>query len=117
MGNIYYARCQAIRRRGVPSWGVFGQQDEQGGGGLIDIGVHQIDLTWCADGQAQARRRQRADLSHHRQHARPLRASSAQWDWKTYTVEDFACGLVRFANGATMSIECGFIVTASTVCR
>jgi predicted dehydrogenase len=32
------------------------------------------------------------------------------WDWQTYTVEDFAVGLVRFKNGATMSIECGFCV-------
>ena len=32
------------------------------------------------------------------------------WDHATYTVEDFACGMVRFANGATMLIECGFNV-------
>lgn len=108
LGEIYYARCRAIRRRGVPSWGVFGQLAESGGGGLIDVGVHLIDLTWYAMG-----------------HPRPIAVSGqtyrtigtspghwgqwGQWDHTTYTVEDFATGLVRFENGATMTIECGFI--------
>jgi predicted dehydrogenase len=32
------------------------------------------------------------------------------WDWKTYDVEDFAAALVRFADGATMTVESGFCV-------
>jgi len=39
-GKILYVRCQALRRRGIPSWGVFGRKDLQGGGALIDLGVH-----------------------------------------------------------------------------
>jgi predicted dehydrogenase len=108
LGDIYYARCHAIRRRGVPSWGVFGQLSEQGGGGMIDIGVHQLDLTWWLMGKP-----------------RPVAVSGASyrtignepghmgqfgvWDHKTYTVEDFVSGYIRFANGATMTMECGFI--------
>ena len=44
-GDIVYCRAQALRRRGIPSWGVFGRKDLQGGGPLIDIGVHIIELT------------------------------------------------------------------------
>ena len=108
LGKIYFARCQAIRRRGVPSWGVFGRLEEQGGGGLIDIGVHQIDLCWSVMGKpipvavsGQVYRTIGNQPGHF--------GMFGAWDWKTYTVEDFACGLVRFANGATMSIECSFI--------
>ncbi|MFP4104986.1 MAG: Gfo/Idh/MocA family protein [Phycisphaerae bacterium] len=109
LGDIYYAQCKAVRRRGVPSWGVFGQLEEQGGGGTIDIGVHQIDLTWWLMGCPQ-----------------PVSVSGAtyqsigntpghwgqfgKWDHTTYTVEDFAAGFVRYENGATMSIECSFCV-------
>ena len=109
LGNVYYARCQAIRRRGVPSWGVFGQLDKQGGGGVIDIGVHLMDLTWWLMGQPQpvaitgATYRTIGNTPGHV-------GCFGPWDWKTYTVEDFAVGLVRFKNGATMSIECGFCV-------
>jgi len=107
LGNIYYARCQAVRRRGVPSWGVFGQMDKQGGGGLIDIGVHMIDLTWWLMGGPKPVRvtgQTYQTIGNQKGHV----GSFGRWDYKTYTVEDFACGLVRFDNGATMSIECSF---------
>ena len=45
LGDIYYARAQAIRRRAVPTWGVFLDAENQGGGPLIDIGTHALDLT------------------------------------------------------------------------
>ena len=38
LGEIYYAEALAIRRRAVPTWGVFLNEEEQGGGPLIDIG-------------------------------------------------------------------------------
>jgi predicted dehydrogenase len=108
LGDVYYARCHAIRRRGVPSWGVFGQLEEQGGGGLIDIGVHQIDLTWYMMGKPVPVAVS-GQIYHSIGNTPGHWGMFGQWDWKTYTVEDFACGLVRFANGATMTIECSFI--------
>src|SRR5207248_60865 len=42
MGEIYYARAQALRRRGIPGWGVFIEKDKQGGGPLIDIFTTQL---------------------------------------------------------------------------
>ena len=50
LGDIYYARAHAIRRRAVPTWGVFPDKSQQGGGPLIDIGTHALDLTlWYMD--------------------------------------------------------------------
>ncbi|MDB5085383.1 MAG: oxidoreductase, partial [Bacilli bacterium] len=45
LGEIYYAKAHAIRRRAVPTWGVFLDEEKQGGGPLIDIGTHALDLT------------------------------------------------------------------------
>ena len=50
LGEIYYAKAHAIRRRAVPTWGVFLDEEKQGGGPLIDIGTHALDLTlWMMD--------------------------------------------------------------------
>ncbi|HIY58578.1 MAG TPA: Gfo/Idh/MocA family oxidoreductase, partial [Candidatus Tetragenococcus pullicola] len=45
LGDIYSAKAHAIRRRAVPTWGVFLDEQAQGGGPLIDIGTHALDLT------------------------------------------------------------------------
>ncbi len=109
IGTPYYARSLSIRRRGVPSWGVFGRKELQGGGALIDIGVHAIDFTWymmgCPRPLAVCGQTYRTigDQPGHVGRFGP-------WDYKTYTVEDFAVALVRFAGGATMMVESAFCV-------
>ena len=46
MGDIYAARCGWQRRRGIPGkGGWFTTKAQSGGGPLIDLGVHMIDLT------------------------------------------------------------------------
>ena len=44
LGTVVYARVQGLRRRGIPNWGVFGRKELQGGGPLIDIGVHMMEM-------------------------------------------------------------------------
>lgn len=108
MGDIYYARSWALRRRGVPAWGVFIDKELQGGGPLIDIGVHILDFTLYFMG-----------------YPKPVSASGQTWDilgktpglvnpWGDYdrskfTVEDFATGQIRFDNGAVISLESSFM--------
>ena len=50
LGEVYLAKAHAVRRRAVPTWGVFLDQEKQGGGPLIDIGTHALDLAlWFMD--------------------------------------------------------------------
>lgn len=45
LGQIYVAKAYATRRNGVPTWGAFTDPMQQGGGALLDIGIHALDLT------------------------------------------------------------------------
>ncbi len=104
LGEIYYARALALRRRAVPTWGVFLDAEKQGGGPLIDIGTHALDLTlWMMDNYEP-------DLvmgSVYRKLGDRENAANAwgPWDPKQYTVEDSAFGFIRMKNGATIVLE------------
>lgn len=109
-GDILFVKVRALRRRGIPNWGVFGQKALQGGGPMIDIGVHMIEAAYefmgcpkpvAASGNVWTYLGNKEDKTH-------VRSSWPGWDWKTYTVEDLAIGQIRFDNGSIMQIEAAF---------
>ena len=95
MGEIYAGRCGWIRRRGIPGWGGwFTNKEESGGGPLIDLGVHIIDLAMYLMGNPK-----------------PVTVSGCTYSKFPHTsysktdVEDLAMGFIRFDNGACLQIE------------
>ncbi len=108
MGNIYYARAQALRRRGVPGWGVFIDKEKQGGGPLIDIGVHILDFTLFLMGYPKP---VSVSGSAYQAMGRNPKYWNAwgDYDRSSFTVEDFAVGQIRFENGATVTLESSFM--------
>ena len=108
LGNIVYARCQALRRRGIPNWGVFGRKDLQGGGPMIDIGVHIIEVAHYLMGAPKPVSAYGSTYTYMGNKKSDTACPWPNWDYKTYTVEDLAVGMIKFENGATMSIEACF---------
>ena len=108
LGQVLYGRVQALRRRGIPNWGVFGRKDLQGGGPLIDIGVHALEMCHFAMGSPTPIAA--TGLTHTYIGDKPSNVISQweNWDHETYSVEDLAVGHIRFANGASLSIEASF---------
>lgn len=104
LGDIYYARAHAIRRRAVPTWGVFLDEEKQGGGPLIDIGTHALDLTlWMMDNYKP---KVVLGTAHHQLSQRENAANAwGPWDPSQFTVEDSAFGMIVMENGATVVLE------------
>lgn len=109
MGEIYCGRCGWQRRRGIPGkGGWFTTKAQSGGGPLIDLGVHMIDLSIWLMGNptpvavsgctyAKFADSSVSDSVH-------SRFGSAKEDG-TFDVEDLAMGFIRFDNGACLQIE------------
>lgn len=104
LGEIYFAKAHAIRRRAVPTWGVFLNEYEQGGGPLIDIGTHALDLTlWHMNnykpkavlGQTFKKLGNQTETAN----------AWGDWDVQAYTVEDSAFGFITMQDGATIVLE------------
>lgn len=104
LGDIYFAKAHAIRRRAVPTWGVFLNEDEQGGGPLIDIGTHALDLTlWLMDNYKV---KSVVGNVYHKLGSRKDSANAwGPWDPEKFTVEDSAFGFITMQNGATIILE------------
>ncbi|OXM86588.1 Gfo/Idh/MocA family protein [Paenibacillus rigui] len=104
LGDIYFAKAHAIRRRGVPTWGVFLDEEKQGGGPLIDIGTHALDLTlWLMNNYEP---KVVLGTAYHKL-SRKEKAANAwgPWDPEKFKVEDSAFGMIVMKNGATILLE------------
>jgi predicted dehydrogenase len=104
LGEIYFAKARAIRRRAVPTWGVFLNEHEQGGGPLIDIGTHALDLTlWMMDNYKP---KYAVGTTYHKLNNQKNTANAfGDWNCEEFTVEDSAFGFVVMENGATVILE------------
>jgi predicted dehydrogenase len=108
-GKVMFVKCQALRRRGIPNWGVFGQKEKQGGGPMIDIGVHVIEMSHYVMGSPRPIAASGSTWTYHGNKPSSIASQWPNWDHKTYNVEDLAIGQIRFDNGAILQIEASFV--------
>lgn len=104
LGEIYIAKAHAVRRRAVPTWGVFLDLEKQGGGPLIDIGTHALDLAlWMMDNYEP----KTVLGSSYRKLAEQGSEANlwGNWDPAKFTVEDSAFAMITMKNGATVWLE------------
>ena len=95
LGEIYYAKTGWLRRSGIPGPGTwFTRKSQAGGGPLIDLGVHMIDLTRWLIGNP-----------------RPVSVVGATYSRLSdsvegvFDVEDLATAFVRFEGDITLIAE------------
>lgn len=113
LGDIYHSKATYVRRHGNPG-GWFSDKSRSGGGPIIDIGVHPIDLTRYLMGNPKPTsvycvtsnelHKERANLK-----------TTVDWfpegaDPKKdiCDVESNAVGIIRYANGASTLLECSY---------
>ncbi|WP_276356683.1 Gfo/Idh/MocA family protein [Cohnella caldifontis] len=115
LGRIYTAKTGWYRRKGIPGWGTwFTQQAQSGGGPLIDIGVHMLDLAFFLMGEPKPVSVYGAAYAEFG----PRKKGIGTWgkpDWNgTYDVEDLATALIKMEDGSSLTLEVSWAVHMDT---
>ena len=105
-GDIYFGKTSILRRRGTPL-GWFTDPAKSGGGPVIDIGVHLIDVTRYLMGSPQPTRVSAQVWSPHGDYKTKgvSRWKAFDTDDLVFGVEDIAGGVIHFDNGAAMIFD------------
>jgi predicted dehydrogenase len=101
IGQVYFARTVWHRRRGWPGMGLgswFATKAMSGGGPLMDLGVHRLDLAMWLMGNPTPMSVSASTFDH-------LGKAQAKADGVSFDVEDLGCAMIRFDNGATLLLE------------
>ncbi|MCH1625209.1 Gfo/Idh/MocA family protein [Ferdinandcohnia quinoae] len=114
LGEIYYAKASCLRRLGNPG-GWFADKERSGGGPLIDLGVHIIDICWYLMGRPKVK-----SISANTYHTLGNRGNienlsfykTADYEKGKNTVEDMANALITFENGASLMVDVSFTLHA-----
>jgi len=106
LGNVYFARCGWIRRNGIPGWGGwFTSKEMAGGGPLIDLAVHMLDLTMWLMGNPEPV----TVLASTYSAFGPKMEALGPWGTPNtkgkFDVEDMAVAMIKFDGGQTISLE------------
>ena len=118
LGEIYYSKAQYVRRHGNPG-GWFGDKARSGGGPIIDLGVHVIDLTRYLMGNPKPV--SVYAVASNRLGDRKFIKTGPGWvpeDAKeddVCTVEDFATALIRYDNGACTYLETSYDINGEDI--
>jgi predicted dehydrogenase len=113
-GELFHARASWMRTRGIPvGTGWFPVKSQSGGGALIDIGIHMLDLAWHLLGQPKPASVFGTTYQKFKDQAPPNTAMD---------VEDSGFALIRFEGGKSLELSSSWCINQpphhqGSICR
>ena len=116
-GDIYYTKASYLRRNGFPG-GWFGDIKLSGGGPLIDLGVHVIDLViyLCGKPKAISVTGTTFNKLGDGKEIKGTKEYTSVDDNGIFNVEDMASAMIKFDNGMVLNVETSFSLNIKKDC-
>ena len=109
LGRIYHVKAAWMRRNGIPGMGSwFTNKEMAGGGPLIDLGVHMIDMALFLMDEPEIESVSCATYAELGPRGRGGRGDAKTIVGDAYEVEDMATAFIRLSGGATLNLEAGW---------
>lgn len=107
LGRIYYAKAYWMRRKGIPGMGGwFTSRERAGGGPLIDLGVHVLDMALYLIGEPEILTVTASTYAEFGPRGHGGRNDNKWLGEPTlYDVEDLATAFLRLGDGGTLLLE------------
>jgi predicted dehydrogenase len=119
LGEVYHGKAWWFRRQGIPKLGTwFGNRELAGGGCLYDIGVHLLDL--CLFAMNNFAPVSVSGVCYTKFGNRGLGEGGwghSEREHSGFDVEDFSSALIRFADGATVTLDVSWACHAAEANR
>jgi predicted dehydrogenase len=106
LGDVYFIKVQAMRRCGIPGWGNFTDKTIQGGGPLIDLGVHMLDAALYVLGYPKVEKVTAKMFQ--KIGNKKSTGMFGEWDPNKFEVEDSLFGFIELEGGRLLQIETSF---------
>lgn len=106
LGDIYLVKVGWFRRKGIPGWGSwFTQKEKSGGGCLIDIGVHMLDVAWYLMGSPKPLTVSGSTFSAFGPQKRGLGGWGYRDESGFFDVDDAASAFLRFEGASALTLD------------
>lgn len=106
LGDIYFVKVKALRRNGIPGWGSFTNKEIQGGGPLIDLGIHMLDAALYVLGYPKVKKVTAKMFQ--KIGNKKSEGSFGKWDPTKFGVEDSLFSHIELENGSLLQLETSF---------
>lgn len=119
LGRIYHAKAYWMRRSGIPRFGTwFSQRETSGGGALLDIGVHMLDLCLYLLDNYQVRSVTAGSYSE----LGPRGLGEGDWGLSDpvvhpFDVDDFTSAFIRLEDDSTVALDASWALNQQDLDR
>ena len=109
LGEIYYAKTSMLRTNAIPR-GWFHVKKRSGGGPLLDLAPHMLDVTWWLMGRPEPVSASGSTFAKLGVAGKGLGSWGVGYGDGPVDIEDLAVGLIKFKDGQALFVEVSWAV-------